>query len=727
MTDFLYALDSDGVATITWDVAGRSMNVLSLAGIEALEALIDRALGDGAVRGVIITSGKKDFAGGMDLQVIAQMQTGGAAAIFTGVMRLHALLRKIERGGMDAKALTGGKPIVAALTGTGLGIGYELPLACHRIFVADNPKAKIGLPEILVGLFPGAGGTTRLVRKLGLQGAAPYLLEGKLLGPHQAAAERLIDEVVAPEALLARAKEWVLAAKDADLVKPWDQKGYKMPGGAPYEPAGYMTYLAASAMTSAKTQGVYPAAQAVLQAAYEGALVDFDTALKVEARAFTSVLLDPTASAMIRSLFLNKEALDKGARRPALPDESVRSLGVVGAGMMGAGIAHVAAMAGIAVVLVDSTVEAAERGKAHSAGLLDKAIQRGSATAESKAAVLARITATTDYAALAGCDLVIEAVFEDPKVKADVIARIEAVVGQSCILATNTSTLPITGLAAASRKAEQVIGVHFFSPVDKMALVEVIRGAKTSDRAVAKALDFVRALRKTPIVVNDARFFYANRCIIPYINEGIRMVAEGVDPALIENAARLVGMPLGPLQLVDETSIDLAVRIAAATKAAMGATYPDAAVDGVIFALAEQGRLGRKAGAGFYTYDAAGKRTGLWEELANAWPVAVVQPDLAQVQHRLLMIQALEAVRALEEGVLIDIREGDVGAILGWGFAPWSGGPFSWLDRIGAAAAMDICHGLSGLGARFQPPALLADIAAKGDGFYTRFAGGQAA
>ena len=722
MTDFRYAVDSDGVATLTWDVVGRSMNVLSLAGIEALEALIDRALGDAAVRGVIITSAKKDFAGGMDLQVIAQMQSGGAEAIFAGVMRLHHLLRKIERGGMDAKTLTGGKPIVAALTGTGLGIGYELPLACHRIFVADNPKAKIGLPEILVGLFPGAGGTTRLVRKLGLQCAAPYLLEGKVLDPHQAAAAGLIDEVVAPEALLARAKDWVLAAQDTDLVKPWDQKLYKMPGGAPYEPAGYMTYLAANAMTAGKTQGVYPAAQALLQGAYEGALVGFDTALKVEARAFTSVLLDPTASAMIRSLFLNKEALDKGARRPDLPDESVQRLGVVGAGMMGAGIAHVAALAGIAVVLVDATFEAAERGKAQSAGLLDKAIQRGQATAQTKAEVLAQIAATADYAALAQCDLVIEAVFEDPKVKADVIGRIESVVGQDCILATNTSTLPITGLAAASRRPQQVIGVHFFSPVDKMALVEVIRGAKTSDRAVAKALDFVRALRKTPIVVNDARFFYANRCIIPYINEGIRMVAEGVAPALIENAARLVGMPVGPLQLVDETSIDLAVKIAAATKAAMGATYPDAAVDAVIFALADQGRLGRKAGAGFYTYDDAAKRLGLWDGLAKAWPLAQVQPDLAQVQHRLLMIQALEAVRALEEGVLTDIREGDVGAILGWGFAPWSGGPFSWLDRIGAVAAMDICHGLSGLGPRFAPPTMLADLATKGEGFYTRFA-----
>ena len=722
MPDFLYALDSDGVATITWDVAGRSMNVLSLAGIDTLDALIDRALGDGAVRGVVITSAKKDFAGGMDLQVISQMQSGGAEAIFAGVMRLHHVLRKIERGGRDAKTLTGAKPIVAALTGTGLGIGYELPLACHRILVADTPKAKIGLPEILVGLFPGAGGTTRLVRKLGLQAAAPYLLEGKLLDPQQAAAAGLIDEVVPAEVLLARAKAWVLAAKDADLVKPWDQKGYKMPGGAPYDPSGYMTYLAASAMTQGKTMGVYPAARAVLQAAYEGALVGFDTALKVEARAFTSVLLDPTAGAMIRSLFLNKEALDKGARRPALPDESVRCLGVVGAGMMGAGIAHVAAIAGINVVLVDATVEAAERGKGHSASLLDKDIQRGKATDLTKAAVLGRISATADYAALAPCDLVIEAVFEDPKVKAEVIARVETVVAETCILATNTSTLPITGLAAASCRADQMLGVHFFSPVDKMALVEVIRGAKTGDRAVAKALDFVRALRKTPIVVNDARFFYANRCIIPYINEGIRMVAEGVEPALIEAAARMVGMPVGPLQLVDETSIDLAVRIAQATKAAMGAVYPDSAVDGVIFALAQQGRVGRKAGAGFYAYDSAGKRTGLWEGLGAFWPVAKDQPDLAQVQHRLLMIQAFEAVRALEQGVLTDIREGDVGAILGWGFAPWSGGPFSWLDRIGAGAAVQMCHDLSKLGPRFAPPALLTDLAEKADGFYARFA-----
>ena len=727
MSDFTYAVDGDGVATITWDVAGKSMNVMSMAGFVELDAMIDRALADGAVKGVILTSGKKDFAGGMDLNVIARMKEGGAQALFDGIMATHAILRKIERAGMDPKTLKGGKPIVAALPGTALGIGYELPLACHRIFVADNPKAKIGLPEIQVGIFPGAGGTTRLIRKLGAMVAAPFLLEGKLSDPKSAKANGLIDEIVAPEALLARSKEWVLAAKDADLVKPWDDKGYKMPGGNPYHPAGYMTFVGANAMVSGKTMGVYPAARALMQAVYEGALVPFDVALRIEARNFVSVLLNPSSSAMIRSLFINKEALEKGANRPPAADQTVRKLGVIGAGMMGAGIAYVSALAGIDVVLIDAAQEAADRGKAHSADLQDKAIQRRASTAEKKAEVLNRITATTDYAELAGVDLIVEAVFEDPKVKAEVTGKVLAVVAADCIFASNTSTLPISDLAKVSPKPDQFIGIHFFSPVDRMALVEIIKGAKTGDRATAKALDFVRQIRKTPIVVNDARFFYANRCILPYTNEGIRMVAEGVEPALVENAAKLVGMPVGPLQLTDEISIDLGIKIAKATKAALGADYPDDDVDAVVFALADLGRLGRKAKAGFYAYDAAGKREGLWDGLAKAWPIAAAQPDLVTVQHRLLMAQVLEAVRALEEGVLTDIREGDVGAILGWGFAPWSGGPFSWLDIIGAAKAVAICDELTAAhGKRFAAPALLRDLAASGQGFYDRFGGRKA-
>ena len=726
MTDFTAATDADGVTTITWDVPGKSMNVMSLAGFGELNALIDAALADAGVKGIILTSGKKDFAGGMDLNVIAKMRDDAgdnpAQGLFDGVMMMHGVLRKIERAGTDPKTLKGGKPIAAALPGTAMGIGLEIPLACHRIFAADNPKAKIGLPEIMVGIFPGAGGTTRLTRKLGAMAASPWLLEGKTDSPAKLKAAGIIDEVTAPDMLLTRAKEWVLAATEADIIKPWDRKDYKMPGGAPYHPAGFMMFVGASAMVNGKTQGVYPAAKALLSAVYEGALVPFDTALRIEARWFTSVLLNPSSSAMIRSLFINKEALDKGAVRPAAPDQSVKKLGVLGAGMMGAGIAYVSANAGIEVVLIDATQASADKGKAHAEGILDKGIKRGKVTPEKKADTLARITATTDYAALKGCDLIVEAVFEDMAVKADVTRRVEAATGAECIFATNTSTLPISDLAKASIRPDQFIGIHFFSPVDKMMLVEIIKGKQTGERAVAKALDFVRQIRKTPIVVNDARFFYANRCIIPYINEGVRMLAEGIAPALIENAAKLVGMPLGPLQLVDETSIDLGVKIAKATKAAMGDAYPDGAVDGVLFWMADQGRMGRKANAGFYTYDATGQRTGLWDGLAK-YPHADEQPDLHEVQHRLLFAQVLEAVRALEDHVLMDIREGDVGAILGWGFAPWSGGPFSWLDMIGAAKAVEICDGLQARhGARFQAPALLRDMAVKGQGFYARFA-----
>ncbi|RDW12993.1 3-hydroxyacyl-CoA dehydrogenase NAD-binding domain-containing protein [Paracoccus thiocyanatus] len=717
MTDFTMDKGADGVAIITWDLPGKSMNVLSLDGAAELDGLIDDALADAAVKGIVITSGKADFAAGMDLNVIAAMKDGGAQAVFDGIMSLHRLLRKIELAGMDPKTKKGGKPIASALPGTALGIGLELPLATHRIFAADNPKAKIGLPEIMVGIFPGGGGTTRLVRKLGAMGAAPFLLEGKLSDPARAKSAGLIDEVAADP--LAAARDWVLKAGDADLVKPWDAKGYKMPGGEPYHPAGFMTFVGASAMVHGKTLGVYPAAQALLSAVYEGALVPFDTALKIEARWFTHVLMNPSSTAMIRSLFINKEALEKGANRPEAPDQQVRKLGILGAGMMGAGIAHVSAMAGIEVVLIDAGQDAAERGKAHSATLLDKAISRRKATEEKKAEVLARITPTTDYAALQGCDLVVEAVFEDPAVKAEVTKRAEAAIPQDAIFATNTSTLPISDLARASARPEQFIGIHFFSPVDKMALVEIIKGRQTGPRAVAKALDFVRQIRKTPIVVNDARFFYANRCIIPYLNEGIRMVAEGVSPTLIENAARMMGMPLGPLQLVDETSIDLGVKIARATRAAMGEAYPDDAVDAVIFRLADQGRLGRKAKAGFYDYDEGGKRQGIWPGLAAEWPQADSQPELTEIQHRLMFAQSLEAVRALEEGVLEDIREGDVGAILGWGFAPWSGGPFGWLDMLGAAHAVEIADSLAEkFGPRFAPPRLLGDMAEKGERFY---------
>jgi 3-hydroxyacyl-CoA dehydrogenase/enoyl-CoA hydratase/3-hydroxybutyryl-CoA epimerase len=725
MSDFTMQVDADGVAVITWDVPGKSMNVLTREAFAVVEELVDQALADDAVKGIVITSGKDSFAGGMDLNTLAKIRDEAgdnpAQGLFDFTMNGHRILRKLERAGMDPKSNKGGKPVACAIPGTCMGIGTEIALACHRRFMADTPKARIGLPEILVGIFPGGGGTIRYSRMVGAMAAAPVLLEGKTLEPKKAKSAQLVDEVVPADELLSAAKAWVLSATDADIVKPWDQKGYKMPGGAPYHPAGFMTFVGASAIINGKTKGVYPAAKALLSAVYEGALVPFDTALKIEARWFTSVLMNPSSSAMIRSLFINKQALEKGANRPEAPDQSVRKVGIIGAGMMGAGIAYVSANAGIEVVLIDAKQEAADRGKAHSEALLDKGMKRGKVSVEKKAQVLGRITATTDYAQLAGADLIVEAVFEDVAVKAEVTKNVLAAVGPDCIFATNTSTLPISELAKASDKPEQFIGIHFFSPVDKMALVEIIKGRETGDRAVAKALDFVRQIRKTPIVVNDARFFYANRCILPYVNEGVRMLQEGVAPALIENAAKLVGMPLGPLQLTDETSIDLGAKIARATKAGDPEGYDDT-TDELIFWMEGEGRLGRKANAGFYAYDDKGKRQGLWDGFAARYPVKDDQPDLTDVQHRLLFVQVLEAVRALEEGVLEDIREGDVGAILGWGFAPWSGGPFSWLDMLGAEYAAARCDELTeAYGPRFACPALLREMAEKGQSFYGRF------
>ena len=722
MSDFTKVQDGDGIATLTWNCVDRPMNIMSEQGFIDLNSLIDDCISDDTTLGVIITSAKKDFAAGMDLGVIAKTKEKNpdnpAQGCFDMVMQIHQILRKIELAGMDFKSKKGGKPFVAVLPGTALGIGLEIPLACHYIIAADNAKAKIGLPEIKVGIFPGAGGTTRLVRKMGAMAASPFLLEGKLSNPLAAKAAGLIDAV--SDQPLADAKSWILAATDADLVKVWDAKGYKMPGGAPYHPTGFMTFVGASAMVNGNTFGVYPAAKALLSAVYEGALVPFDTALKIEARHFTSVLVNPSSSNMIRSLFLNKGALEKGAVRPdGVPDQSVKKVGIMGAGMMGAGIALVTAQAGIDVVMIDQAQDSADKGKAYVASYCDKGIKRKKTTLEQKAALLDRINATTDYAYLADCDLIIEAVFEDLGVKAEVTKNVEAVINSDCIFATNTSTLPISDLAKASTRPDQFIGIHFFSPVEKMLLVEIIKGHSTGDRAVAKALDYVRQIRKTPIVVNDARFFYANRCIIPYINEGIRMVKEGIEPALIENAAKLMGMPLGPLQLNDEISIDLGVKIAKATKAAMGDAYDNEDADEVMFWLFNQGRLGRKSAAGFYEYDDRGKRIGIWQGLRDRYKNEETDLDLLEVQHRLMFAQALEAVRALEEGVLMDVREGDVGAILGWGFAPWSGGPLSWFDMLGSEYAAARCGELeAAYGARFAVPNILQKMAKDGKAFY---------
>ncbi|MEM0922751.1 MAG: 3-hydroxyacyl-CoA dehydrogenase NAD-binding domain-containing protein [Pseudomonadota bacterium] len=734
--NFTYETDGD-IAVITWDKAEASMNVIDLEFNTELDAIVDTYLADDAIKGAVFTSAKKDLGAGADLTMLAGAKKAAEArgedvaeAMFEFSMGLHRIFRKIERGGADPKTLKGGKPMVVASPGTMLGGVYEIALAAHHRIVADNPKAKIGLPEVMVGVFPGGGGATRLPRMLGLMNSGEYLMQGKTVDPKKAKAAGLIDAIVPADQLMDAAKEWLRNATEADAVKPWDQKKFKFPGGTPYSAPGFPMYVGAAAMAAGKTMNNLVNVSSMMSAIYEGATWDIDTALRIEARWFTKVLLDPRSEAMIRSIFLNKQALEKGAVRPkGVSDQTVKKVGVLGAGMMGAGIAYVSANAGIEVVLVDRDDDAVAKGKAYSEGILDKGMSRKKVTEEKKAEVLGRIHTTTDYGDLAGCDLVVEAVFEDPGIKAEVTQKTEAVIPGDAIFASNTSTLPITGLAEASSRPEQFIGIHFFSPVDKMMLVEIIKGEKTGDVAVAKALDFVRQIRKVPIVVNDARYFYANRCIIPYINEAGSMVAEGIAPALIENAGKMMGMPVPPLQLNDETSLDLGAKILKATKAQMGNAYVPGGADALVLKMVDElGRFGRKNGKGFYQYDEKGKRQGLWEGLAEHFPVAEEQPDVEEVKTRLILSQTLEAVRALEENVLLDIREGDVGAIFGWGYMPWSGGPLSWIDITGPAKVVEMCDAMTAKhGDRFTAPALLCEMAAKGETFYGRFQPAEAA
>ena len=724
MSDFSLSIDEDGAAIITWDVPGRSINIMNTASLSEFAGLAESALGNDRVRGVIITSAKESFSGGMDLDAIANLAEIGRRdapkELLESISAVHSRFRQIEQGGEYGDSLERRKPVVAALPGTAVGIGYELALACHRIIVADKAGGRIGLPEIRVGLFPGAGGTTRLVRRLGIAAAGPWLLKGTLANPRDALTAGLIDEVAEPDRLLERAKEWVLNASQAELIKPWDRKGYRFPGGNPYGKSGMQSLAAASAMVHGKTFGLHAAPRACLSAMYEGALVPFDAATGIEARWLTSLLLDPKTTSVIRTSFFDSRALRKGVRRPAgIPDQRVSQVGVIGAGMMGAGIALVAAQAGMDVVLVDQDQEAADAGKLRAEGMLKRRSGRSGAASQRHQETLSRIRAGSEISEIGDCGLIIEAVFEDPKVKASVIGAAAASTGRDCIFATNTSTLPIDGLSEAAAVPENFLGMHFFSPVDRMMLVEIIKGSRSGERAIACAMDFVREIRKVPILVNDARFFYANRCIIPYLNEGMRMIGEGVPAGLVENAAKLIGMPVGPLQLVDETSIELAARISAATKDALGSSYADGDVDRVIGYLMKKRRLGRKAGKGFYEYGKSdGRRQGLWGGLEHEFGRGTSRPSIEDVKDRLLYIQVLEAVRAYEDGVLTDVREGDVGAVFGWGLASWSGGPFRWLDMVGAKPASERARELADRhGPRFAVPAILSAKAAAGKDF----------
>ena len=723
--NFKVETDSDGIALVTWDMPGRSMNVFTEEVMDELDRIIDHVASTDAVKGAVITSGKESFSGGADLTMLQRMlklfreeeardHDKAIKMLFEGAGRMSWLWRKLE---------TCGKPWVSAINGTCMGGAFELSLACHGRVAADSDKVKMALPEVKVGIFPGAGGTQRVPRLTDPQSALQMLTSGQNLSPKKAKQMGLIHEVVEPAKLIEAAKAMIAAGLKP--VQPWDEKGFKLPGGPVYSAAGANLWPPAIAILRRETYGNYPAASAILKCAYEGLLVPFDTALKIEQRYFTEILRSTEAAMMVRSLFVSLQELNKGARRPAgVPETKFGKIAVLGAGFMGAGIAYVTARAGIPVVLLDRDIESAEKGKAHSAGLMDAAIKKGRATAEEKEQLLSLITPTVDYADLDGCDLVVEAVFEDSEVKKGATEKSEAVLSKNAVFASNTSTIPITGLAKNSKRPENFIGIHFFSPVDKMMLVEIILGKKTGDKALAVAIDYVRAIKKTPIVVNDTRGFYVNRCVLRYMSEAFQMLIEGVPPAMIENAAKMAGMPVGPLALTDETAIDLAQKIMKQTIRDLG----EKAVDKDQFALIntmvdKHGRHGRKNGKGFYDYPEKPAKKHLWPGLKELYPQQDADRiDVEELKQRFLVTIALEASRVMEEGIVTDPREADVGSILAFGFAPYTGGALSYIEGMGVAEFAALAKKLQKkYGPQFKAPKLIAEMAGKGETFYGRF------
>jgi 3-hydroxyacyl-CoA dehydrogenase / enoyl-CoA hydratase / 3-hydroxybutyryl-CoA epimerase len=697
-----YSVDQDGVALLVIDVPNRPMNVLTPEFMAELDQVIGQAAADEGVKGVVIASGKSSFIAGADLKDLVSVFARGQTAdqIYDFARSFSALFRRLE---------TCGKPLVAAINGTALGGGLELALACHHRVALDNPKTKLGLPEVQIGLLPGAGGTQRLPRMIGIEKALPLMVEGTHLEPSKAHALGIVEELASSEEeLLAKARQWILDHGDA--VQPWDKKGFKFPGGAgASRPATAQTFMVGTALVAQKTMHNYPAPIAILSCVYEGSVVPIDKGLDIESQYFVELLTGPVARNMIRTLFVDKGAADKLARRPKGVDKvPVRKLGVLGAGMMGAGIAYVSALVGIEVVLLDTDQANAEKGKGYSKGLLEKRVGRGKMPAAQAEEVLARILPTTDYAELAGCELVIEAVFEDREIKRGVTGRAEAVIPESAIFASNTSTLPITGLAEASVRPANFIGIHFFSPVDKMPLVEIIVGKQTEETAIARALDYVQQIRKTPIVVNDSRGFYTSRVFGTYVKEGVAMLAEGVKPALIENAAKMAGMPVGPLAVSDEVTLDLSYKIMKQTRKDLGEAYQPHPADAVITRFHDElNRLGKRYGAGFYAYPEGGRKH-LWPGLSEIYPLAPEQPDVEAVKKRLLYIQSLETARCLEEGVVTDPADADVGSIFGWGFPAWTGGTASLIDTVGIEAFLSECDRMAdAFGEHYRPSAWL--------------------
>ena len=723
MENFKIDVDADGIALITFDVPGRSMNTLTSGVMAEIPQWIERVKTDDAIKGAVLTSGKASgFCAGADLGDMAggMLAGGSLQEAYDAGWKLNGALRALE---------TCGKPVAAAINGLALGGGLELTLACHYRVVADDSKIQLGLPEIKVGLFPGGGGTQRLTRLIGVQAAMTAMSAGSSWRPNDAKGAGVVHEVVARGTEIDAAKAWIKGGGKA--VQPWDDKGFKQPGGGPYHPAGIQSFLVGNAMLRKQSYGNYPAVLNLMKAVYEGIQVPMDAALRIETRYFIKTLMTPQAQAMIRSLFLSKQELDKGAVRPAgVPKSDPKKVTVIGAGMMGAGIAYVQALAGIETILIDRTQEDADKGKAHVADLLKKRLSKGQITQDKFDALLGSVTATTDYDLIKGSDLVIEAVFENREIKADVTKRAEAQLAPGAVFGSNTSTLPITGLAEASVRPEDFIGIHFFSPVDKMMLVEVILGEKTGEAAIARSLDYIMKIKKTPIVVNDGRGFYTSRCFGTYVAEGMAMLEEGYAPALIDNIGRMTGMPRGPLEMHDDVALDLSVKIARQTALDLGDRYQPLPGSQIVQKMVEDlGRYGRKNGMGFYDYDQKPKK--IWAGLAELAPVKINDstPELVEDQkQRLLYRQAVEVTRCWEEGVIDDPREADVGAILAWGFAPWTGGPITMIDQTGLKAFVAQADDYAArYGDRFKVPQLLRDMAAKGETFYGNFAGKQKA
>ncbi|MBD2699649.1 enoyl-CoA hydratase/isomerase family protein [Spirosoma sp. BT702] len=706
-----YTVDQQ-IAVISWEMTSAPMNVLNDDSIPAFEAALLRAYADDEVKGIIITSNKPEFVAGADLKMILRNNDKEPAEMLKVSSELNRVFRSIE---------TSGKPTVAAINGTALGGGYEICLACHHRIALNNPKTLIGLVEVTIGLLPGAGGTQRLPRMIGIQAALPLLLEGKKVGVQEALKLGMVDAIAdRPEALIADARAWIEA--NPNPLKPWDEidrktgkivgkENYKVPGGNVQSVVGAQAFGAGTAIVMDKTKGNYPAPIEILSCVYEGLQVNIDRGLVIEARHFVKVATSKVAKSLIQTMFLGLNEANKGVSRPKdVPKTDVAKLGILGAGMMGSGIAYVSALAGIDVVLKDVSLESAERGKSYSRNVLTKRIEGGQSTPAKADEILNQIIPADSMEALQGCDLIIEAVFENRELKADVTRQTEPMLAPNGVFASNTSTLPISGLAQASAKPENFIGIHFFSPVDKMMLVEIIVGRQTSDYALAVAMDYARKIRKTPIVVNDSRGFYTSRCFSAYSSEGMELLKDGVNPILIENAGKNAGMPVGPLAVTDEVSLDLVYKISGQGIADGAVSKTDTSYE-VSEKFVKLGRSGKKVKAGFYDYP-EGNPKQLWAGLGDLFPLADAQPTLDEVKARLLYRQAIEAVRCFEENVVRTKLDADIGSILGWGFPAYTGGALSFVDFVGVTTFVETCDRLADTyGERFRPTRALRERA----------------